>query len=70
MAINKVRAAELVRGDIITLQDGRRVQLETDPAPSPKGRVVNVTLWEIGTDNPNFSFTLYTNTLYEAEDGF
>ncbi|MDJ0461999.1 hypothetical protein [Streptomyces sp. H27-C3] len=61
-----VQARNLVRGDMFRLKDGRRVEIMTDPEPSVTG-VIAVTLWQVDTDDRNFSFTLRGSTEYEVE---
>lgn len=65
-AVSSVRASHLVQGDVIRLRDGRRVEVMAH-SHRPHSPVANVRLWEIGTDAPNFSFTLRADSLYDVE---
>lgn len=70
MTASDVISEDLVEGDEITLDDGRRVQLRTPPRGSRGGGPLSVTLWEVGTDNPDFTYTLDRGRVWSADDGF
>ncbi|MGW1436799.1 hypothetical protein ACWD7M_16310 [Streptomyces griseus] len=61
-----VEARNLHRGDVFRLRDGRRVEVMSEWRERHK-RTFTVSLWEIDTDWKNFTFTLYSKSVYHVE---